>query len=217
MAGLFFYMGRHPTVYSKLCLEIRQAFSSADEIRNGPALNNCTYLQACIQESLRMSPPVGGALWREVCHGGVSIDGHVVPQGYDVGVGIYAIQHNSSYFPDPFAFKPERWIPGPSVSQDSINLAHNAFQAFSIGPVGCIGKNLACLELSLTMAKVAWSLDIKAMTTTSETLPRPKYLDGYPQHAQFEYRLRDRFTSWKDSFHLSFQVRESNRITIEST
>ena len=208
MASLFFYMGRHPTLYSRLCREIRQAFSSVDEIHNGPALNNCTYLRACIQESLRMSPPVGGALWREICQGGVSIDGHMIPQGYDVGVGIYAVQHNPSYYPDPFAFKPERWISGPSVSQESINLAHSAFSAFSIGPVGCVGKNLAYLELSLTMANVAWSLEIKTMTT--QETHRPKYLANYAQHAEYEYRLRDRFTSWKDNLHLSFQVHESH-------
>ena len=205
MAGCFFYLGRHQESYTRLYQELRRAFTSIDEIHTGPALNSCVYLRACIDESLRMSPPVGGALWREVCEGGVNIDGHLIPQGYDVGIGIYAIQHNPVYYPEPFKFKPERWIPGGDFSNGSLNLARSAFSAFAMGPTGCVGKNLAYLELMLTIARVAWTLDIKDMTK-ARTLDA-KYLAGYSDHAKYEYRLRDRFTSWKDDLQLSFQIR----------
>lgn len=144
-----------------------------------------------------MSPPVGGALWREVCEGGVNIDRHVIPQGYDVGVGIYAIQHNPVYYPEPFKFKPERWIPEGDLSNESLHLARSAFSAFSIGPAGCVGKNLAYLELMLIIARVAWTLDIKDMTEALPQTREAKYLASYSNHAKYEHRLRDRFTSGK--------------------
>ena len=208
MAGCFFYLSRNPEAYKKVCVEVRHAFSSTDEIRTGQKLSSCVYLRACIDESLRMSPPVGGALWREVCNGGLNINGHFIPQGYDVGVGIYAIQHNPIYYPNPYTFTPERWIEGGSYTHDSIDLARSAFSAFSIGPVGCVGKNLAYLELMVTMARVLWTLDIKDMTDDG-TLegPKEKYSAKYENHARSEYALRDRFTSWKDGPMLSFRVR----------
>ncbi|KAI4162632.1 MAG: hypothetical protein LQ342_003678 [Letrouitia transgressa] len=211
MASCFYYMGRHLEVYSKISAEVRQAFSSVDEIRSGPKLSSCTYLRACIDESLRMSPPVGGALWREVCEGGISVDGQVIPQGYDVGVGIYAIQHNPAYYPDPFTYKPERWIPGGKFSQESIDLARSAFSAFSVGPVGCIGKNLAYLELMVVLARIAWGLEIRYTSDVDSKVPNEKYLAGYSEHAKHEYRLRDRFTSWKADLQLSFRDCRSSR------
>ena len=209
MAGCFFYLSRRPEAYTKVCAEVRRVFNSADEIRTGQKLTSCGYLRACIEESLRMSPPVGGALWREVCKGGVNINGHTIQQGYDVGIGIYAIQHNPVYYPAPFSYRPERWIVGEDTTKESVDLARSAFSAFSIGPVGCVGKNLAYVELMMTMARVVWSLDIKDMTDIKPEAPLDMYLGNYKDHRESEYWLRDRFTSWKDGPMLSFRVRKT--------
>ena len=206
MAGCFYYLSRNSEAYGKACAEVRNAFASADDIRNGPTLTSCVYLRACVEESLRMSPPVGGALWREVCKGGVNIDGETVPQGCDVGIGIYAIQHNPIYYPEPFTYKPERWIVGGNTTKEDVDRARSAFSAFSTGPVGCVGKNLAYMELMVTMARVVWTLDFKGVA--EDTTPRAKYLSKYDSHRESEYWLRDRFTSWKDGPMLSFRVHQ---------
>ena len=208
MAGVFYYLSRNPIAYKKACEEVRHTFSSLSEIRMGQKMATCVYLRACIDESLRMSPPVGGALWREVCKGGVKLGDKTIPQGYDVGVGIYAIHHNPLYYPNPFSYHPERWINGDSTTAESVELARSAFSAFSIGPVGCVGKNLAYLELMVTMARVLWALDIKDMTDTTHRTPEESYLRKYKDHSENEYRLRDRFTSWKNGPMLSFRARE---------
>lgn len=207
MAGCFYYLSRNSEAYTKVCAEVRSIFSSAEEIRTSRKLTSCLYLRACLDESLRMSPPVGGALWRKVCKGGVTLSGQTIPQGYDVGVGIYAIQHNPIYYPDPFTYTPERWIVGWNTTTESVDLARSAFSAFSIGPVGCVGKNLAYLELMVTMARVLWTLDIRDMTDAELEAPMKKYLSKYKDHSKSEYRLRDRFTSWKDGPMLSFRAR----------
>ena len=209
MAGCFYYLSRNPRAYARVCKEVRSSFSSTDEIRTGIKLTSCVYLRACIDESLRMSPPVGGALWREVCEGGAEIAGKTIPQGYDVGVGIYAIHHNPAYYPNPFEYSPERWIQGGSITPEAVDLARSAFSAFSIGPVGCVGKNLAYLELMVTMARVLWTLDIKELVEATGGEPKHRYLRKYQDHVKTEYRLRDRFTSWKDGPMISFRVREA--------
>ncbi|RFU28638.1 hypothetical protein B7463_g7707, partial [Scytalidium lignicola] len=155
LAGLFFYLTRYPEVYAKVTEEVRMTFSSVDEISLGSKLTSCTYLRACIDEVLRLSPPVGSALWREVRPGGAVVDGHFIPAGCDVGTPIYSIHHNASYYPDPFTFLPERWL------GDGAKLAQSAYTPFSLGPRGCIGKGFALVELQLAMATVLWKLDFR--------------------------------------------------------
>lgn len=213
MAGCFHYLSRNEAAYQRVCTEVRRTFPSLDQIRTGPDMTSCIFLRACIDEALRMSPPVGGALWREVCKGGAMINGRMIPEGYDVGVGIYAIQHNPVYYPEPFQYKPERWIKGGDFTEESIGAARSAFSAFSIGPVGCLGKNLAYLELLLTMARVLWAADFKYVTEAAAAVSSKSlemsYLKKYKHHYENEYLLRDRFTSWKDGPVLSFRIRKA--------
>lgn len=63
---------------------------------------------------MRLAPPAPGALWREICDGGAIVDGQQVPAGYDVAVCQYAICHNAEYFPEPYLFKPERFLNSPT-------------------------------------------------------------------------------------------------------
>ena len=59
-------------------------------------------------------------------------------------------------YANPTAFLPERWTPKGS------NLIHekDAFQSFSSGPYGCIGKNLALMELRTVTAALLDKFDI---------------------------------------------------------
>lgn len=60
---------------------------------------------------MHLSLGVGGILPREVLPGGIGIGGgERFPSGTDIGVLCYAIHHNHVYFPNPFVFKPERWL-----------------------------------------------------------------------------------------------------------
>ncbi|KAL1797315.1 hypothetical protein ACET3X_003921 [Alternaria dauci] len=162
MSGAFFYLAHNPTAMQKVCREIREAFTDVEEIVTGPKLSGCSFLRACIDETMRMTPPVAGALPREVLSGGMDIDGHHIPAGVDVGVPIYAIHHNADYFPQPFDFIPERWLSDPSANplHNSLQAAQSAYNPFSIGPRGCIGKGLAYVELTVTIARVLFLYDL---------------------------------------------------------
>lgn len=184
---------------------MRTAFSSAEEITQGSRRFSCTYLRACIDESLRLSPPAGSALWREVTKGGGHFDGQFVPEGFDVGTGIYAIHHNPDYFPEPFAFNPERWILADAESgsdsigtatRDSLLSAQHAFNPFSLGPRSCIGKGLALTELTLGLATILYKYDF--------------VLDeSYKAHSsgQTEFQLCDHITASKDGPMVCFRER----------
>ena len=199
MAATLFYLCRYPHAYEKVTKEVRDHFNSADEIHAGPILSSCKYLRACIDETLRISPSAGSALWREALKGGAAIDGIFIPEGYDVGVCVYAIQHNPAYYPDPFRYSPERWL----SNDDSFKSAQNAHTPFSIGPRGCIGKSLAIMELMMTIAMVVYIFDFKVAEGEEVIVHGP---DGAMEQSD-EFQLKDHITAAKNGPVLQFRRR----------
>lgn len=110
LASVLFYLSRNDVAHDQLNKEIRGTFHSVEDIHQGPLLNSCHYLRGCLEEAMRLAQPAPGALWREVCRSGAIVDGQQIPAGYDVAVCQYAICHNADYFPEPYAFKPERFL-----------------------------------------------------------------------------------------------------------
>ncbi|KAF2872863.1 cytochrome P450 [Massariosphaeria phaeospora] len=161
IAGAIFYLVHNADVLQKATAEVRATFSSTSDIHNGPALNSCTYLYACIEETLRRTAPVPSHLPRAVLAGGLSIDGHDVPARTEVGVSTYALHHEARYFEDPWVFKPERWIESAANPPERIAHARKAFAPFQLGSRQCSGKHLAYLQLKLTLAHVLWRFELR--------------------------------------------------------
>ncbi|KAL2266815.1 hypothetical protein VTJ83DRAFT_6167 [Remersonia thermophila] len=219
MAATLFYLVRHPDALAKATQEIRAKFSALEDIHQGPQLTSCTYLRACIDEAMRLSPSVGGLLPREVLPGGMTIDGEHIPAGTVVGTPHYTIHHNPDYYPKPFEYRPERWIVSKNnetgdksaavsgVSEAEVALAHSAFCPFSIGPRGCIGKGLAYVEMTNTLARVLFMYDVRkavGVADPGEGAPGAEW----GRHRPGEFQLIDTFTSLKHGPMVEFRRRE---------
>lgn len=162
MSAAMFYLARHPHIQERLAQEILSTFSSYEEIKAGPKLQGCKYLTAFLHETMRMAPPVSAEPPREVREGGTSVDGHYFPAGTLLSTAFWAQHYNKDYYPEPLKFTPERWIEGENGStKESVALAESAFCAFSTGSRGCVGKNMAWLEMRIVMAKTLWTFEIK--------------------------------------------------------
>ncbi|RFU26374.1 hypothetical protein B7463_g9976, partial [Scytalidium lignicola] len=209
LAALFFYLCTNPKVHTSVCKEVRQTFTGEDEIRMGAKLNSCLYLRACIDEAMRMSPPVGSALWREVSAPGVTVDNLSIAAGCDVGTGIYSIHHNAEYFSQPFKYLPERWLAEkPGAGWERIEAGQGAYAPFSYGPRGCIGKGLAIQELMLTMAIMIFSFDFRiAQGQESLSGGGGGKHQGWGRHRADEYQLYDHITGAKNGPLVEFRVR----------
>ena len=228
MSALFFYLARNPECYAALADEIRSKFNSASDIQAGPQLNACKYLRACVDEALRMSPPVPTVPWREQFAADESsepfiVDGHVIPRGTQVGVNLYCIMHNEEYFPDSFSFKPERWLEsGPHVSAER-NVGEDtaekkrkaeeraamrkAFAPFLIGDRSCAGRSMAYMETSLTIARTLWYFDFEVAPGKAGELGggKPGRTDGRGRPG--EYQLHDIFVATHQGPYLVFRTR----------
>ncbi|KAF2666612.1 cytochrome P450 [Microthyrium microscopicum] len=199
LAATLFYLVHDTSALKSATAEVRAAFANVNEVVAGATLNECEFLRACIDEAMRLSPPVPGALPRKVLEGGLLVDNVHVPAGVDVCVAHYAIHHNEAYYPRPFSYEPSRWM-GDSEA------AHAAFCAFSVGPRGCIGKGLAYVELMLSMARVLVQFDMRLAPGTSVGEGREDLEEGRKRGT--EYQLKDTFTSIKDGPMVQFKGRE---------
>lgn len=214
MAATIFYLTRNPEALAKAVAEVRSKFTDVEEIRQGAALNSCTYLRACIDEAMRLSPSVGGLLPREVQAGGMTIGGEHIPAGTVVGTPHYTIHHNAEYYPQPFRYEPERWLVGAECAatgrvtvEDDLHRAQSAFCPFSVGPRGCIGKGLAYVEMSVTIARTLFLYDMrKAVGIADPGEGHPS--NEYGRHRVGEFQLSDTFTSVKDGAMVEFRRRE---------
>jgi cytochrome P450 len=83
MADLFYgalvLLLKNPETLRLLTKEIRESFSSYEDIIPGKTLTSLSYLHACIEETLRMLPSNNTGLPR--ISAGAMVDGQFIPEG----------------------------------------------------------------------------------------------------------------------------------------
>ncbi|CAE6470467.1 unnamed protein product [Rhizoctonia solani] len=110
-------------------------------------IKSLPYLQACINEGLRLHSTSGIGLPRIVPPGSnLEVCGEKFNEGTVLSVPSYSIHHSQEVWGDDAEeFRPERWL-GRDVGKE--------FNPFSFGPRACVGRNLASMELLIIIASV---------------------------------------------------------------
>lgn len=80
LSGVTFLLAANPEKLARVTDEVRGAFGSEEEITIA-AVGRLTYMLACLDEALRMYPPVPTGLPRVVPRGGKTFVGKFVPEG----------------------------------------------------------------------------------------------------------------------------------------
>ena len=76
----------------------------------------------------------------------------MIPAGAAVGMDAFHMHTNESIFPDPFVFKPERWLNDPKGPDDMHPLS-NYMVTFGRGSRACIGMQLAYMEMYIEIGR----------------------------------------------------------------
>ncbi|KAB2578929.1 Cytochrome p450 protein [Lasiodiplodia theobromae] len=167
LSGLTYHLCLNPAKMAALKAEIRGAFSDPSQM-DMTNLSHLRYMHACLEEGLRMYPPVPVGLPRVVPAGGRVVCGQAVPADTSVYLSHYAAYHSARNFCDPDEFVPERWltpdengVEDPRRDPKYKNDVLSVVEPFSYGPRNCIGKNLAFHEMRLILANVLWHYDIE--------------------------------------------------------
>ncbi|KAL5372840.1 hypothetical protein PMIN06_012636 [Paraphaeosphaeria minitans] len=135
--------------------EIRSAYATESEIKIA-STGNLPYLNAVINESLRIAPPSAIGVPRVVPKGGDTICGRWVPEGTYVAYNQYSANRQERNFHHPNSFLPERFL-DPKSEDDNFS----SLQPFQTGRHVCIGMKLAYAELRVTLARLLFTFDMR--------------------------------------------------------
>ena len=132
LAWAFERLAREPRVLARLAEELDN--DSGDE-----------YLTATIQEILRRRPVLINAEPRLVKQP-IQIGGFTYPAGVILFANAYLVHHDPQIYPEPYAFRPERFLENPPGTYTWI--------PFGGGRRRCLGANFALLEMKLVLRAV---------------------------------------------------------------
>ncbi|EKM57284.1 uncharacterized protein PHACADRAFT_254974 [Phanerochaete carnosa HHB-10118-sp] len=172
LSHLCYFMLRHPECAERLHKEIDATFPPGEDPLDFSRHADMPYLNACINETLRLLPAVLGGLQRIVKRGssGATIGPHVVPEGTQVSVHTFSLHRDPREFaPLPDVFWPDRWLAqdtyvlpsGAAVDKAHVTTNRAAFVPFSVGPQNCAGRALAMIEMRAVVCAVMHKFELR--------------------------------------------------------
>lgn len=105
-------------IFEKLSQELKAAVPDPRNLPHWATLEKLPYLNAVVQEGLRLSYGSSGRSPRVATQEDLFYKGkwdghsvqHIIPRGYGVGMSPYVSHHDENLFPEPSKFQPERWL-----------------------------------------------------------------------------------------------------------
>jgi cytochrome P450 len=148
LAWTFDLLVRHPAVLERLVAEVDAGEQA--------------YARAVVSESLRLRPvvPLAGRRLASPLH----VDGHVLPVGTDVTPAIWLAHTRADRYPEPFAFRPERFLDGAHST--------SAWVPFGGGVRRCIGAAFAEMEMRVALSEVLRHRTLRAASGSAERVTR---------------------------------------------
>jgi cytochrome P450 len=131
---------RAPEAHEQLLEAVRSGAGSAEQV------------EAAIVETMRSRPVipfVGRRVivpWR--------LGAHAVPAGTAIGLSVLLVHHREELYPEPFEFKPQRWLGKKPGTYEWI--------PFGGGVRRCLGSALAMAELRVVLEAMARRVDLVA-------------------------------------------------------
>ncbi len=167
----WYALSQNPTAEASLHAELDAAL--AGRLPTPQDLPRLPYTRMVLSEAMRLYPPVWviGRAARE----DVEVGGYIVPRGATLITSQWVLHHDARYYPEPFAFKPERWTPEAQARRPKF-----AYFPVCGGPPLCNCEQIAWMEGILLLATIGqrWRLRL-APGQRVELRPtitlRPKY------------------------------------------
>jgi cytochrome P450 len=134
------------------------------ELERSLADNGNGYLEAVVKESLRLRPVIP-AVGRVVRGEPFQLGDYVIPVGVEINPSITLIHRRSDRYPDPQAFRPERF------------LSENPPDTYTWVPFGggtrrCLGASFAQFEMSVVVRRVLERASLAAASPERDQIER---------------------------------------------
>ena len=139
---------RHPDKLERLTVDVA---AGKDE-----------YLDAVVKETLRLRPVL--AIVVRTLQEPVEIGGYTLPAGVSVVPAIHLMHRRPDIYPDPKAFRPERFIEQPAGTY--------TWLPFGGGIRRCLGASFAQFEMKQVLAEIVSRVELEPTTDDAERIVR---------------------------------------------
>ena len=170
----------YPEVQEKLRDEVTELWNNEGNF--GYNTLKLPYMEAVMNECLRMYPPITGFVTRRV-EKDYKYKNITIPKGSNISVSVFLLHHDPEYWPEPETFDPERWM-----GERKKDIKPLAFQPFGYGPRLCIGMRFALLEAKMAIASLLmkYRLEVGPNTRLGDKFEfQFKPLSMTPKHGVF--------------------------------
>ncbi|KUI71889.1 Tryprostatin B 6-hydroxylase [Cytospora mali] len=178
----FYELACNPSQQDQLLQELQDV-----DIFDRMQLQQCTHLNAVINETLRLYPPVPTGGYRQSPPAGMVMNGTYIPGNVTIVSPRYSLGRLESCYEHADRWIPERWTTRPEMVKDA-----RGFSPFAQGRYSCVGKVLAMVEMRLIIAMMVKRFEISLSGDKGESL----FSD-----------LRDQFTAAPGRLELRFHSR----------
>ncbi|KAJ6468119.1 high nitrogen upregulated cytochrome P450 monooxygenase 2 [Mycena vitilis] len=186
LSSFVWFILSNPAYYMRLQHELDDVYVEGDDPFDVSKHDELHFLSACINETLRLHPPVPSNGSRQAHPGqsGRIIGGRFIPAGTSICMPPYSLHRDPNYFSHPDEFIPDRWLPGSTLEKHDIS----AFIPFSLGPANCVGQKLAKREMTMLLAGL-----FKCFTL--------RFAEGFDT-AAWPTQIRDYFVTTRGPMHV---------------
>ncbi|KAK1485983.1 cytochrome P450 [Colletotrichum tamarilloi] len=159
-----FHILDNPSVFKRLREELKTRIPRANEpMPPLHELESLPFLNAVVQESLRLAFGITQRLSRISPDGPITYGSYVIPPNVPFSMTSYIQHRDPKIYPEPDVFRPERWLENQKTA--SGKPLSRYLVPFGKGPRMCLGMNFAMAELYIGLATVFRRLDIELYDT----------------------------------------------------
>ncbi|KAL7952201.1 cytochrome P450 CYP4/CYP19/CYP26 subfamily protein [Trichoderma compactum] len=166
MRTVLYNLVTHPDTLQALQREL----DAANLSRPYPKWNevrDLEYLDACVQEAVRIHPPFALPFERVVPVGGVNVMGKYLPEGVFVGGNPYVVnRHKPTFGENVEDWSPERWLGGEGHKKK----LEQSILTFGAGRRVCLGKYIGLFEVKKLIPFLILNYEIQVIDPKALTV-----------------------------------------------
>ncbi|XP_071631197.1 cytochrome P450 9e2-like [Temnothorax longispinosus] len=157
----------NPDIQSKLREEIDDVLRQTDGKPTYEAINRMKYLDAVINEALRLYPAasfIDRKCVKETELPPATSDGEpiTIKPGDSIWFPTFSLQRDPKYYPQPDKFDPERFL--------NNDVDNSVYMPFGIGPRICIGNRFALMETKIMLVYLLCRCDLESDVKTANPI-----------------------------------------------
>ncbi|KAJ7932853.1 cytochrome P450 [Mycena leptocephala] len=160
ISSFVWFILSNPEIYRRVQAEVDTVYPDEESLLDASKHAELPFLTACLNETMRLQPPVPTNGTRQVNRGGAKlIAGCFIPEDTQIYIPAYSLHRSAeNFFPSPDRFDPDRWL--RQQNPDEV-LNMPAFIPFSYGAANCVGKSLAWREMLMVTSTLLKKFNLR--------------------------------------------------------